>query len=84
MADDKTIIVDAGASIFQSKPDKKSHACLVQYSGTNIGRRYVIDQIDMSIGRSPDCDITVNEQKCFSTPRNMCDHWRRGLHSGSW
>ena len=62
MADDKTIIADAGSSIFQSKPDKKSHACLVQYSGTNIGRRYVIDQIDMVIGRSPECSITVNEQ----------------------
>ena len=29
---------------------------------TKNGRRYVIDQIDMVIGRSPECSITVNEQ----------------------
>ena len=60
MADDKTIIADPGSSIFNSP--KKSVACLVQYSGTNLGKRYVLDQKEMVIGRAPTVEIVVNEQ----------------------
>ena len=60
MADDKTIIADPGASIFN--PPKKSAACLVQYSGTNLGKRYVLDGAEMVIGRSPNVQIVINEQ----------------------
>ncbi len=60
MADDKTIIADPGSSIFN--PPKKSAACLVQYSGTNLGKRYVLDQKEMVVGRAPTVEIVVNEQ----------------------
>lgn len=60
MADDKTIIADPGSSIFNTP--KKSAACLVQYSGTNLGKRYVLDQKEMVVGRAPTVEIVVNEQ----------------------
>ncbi len=60
MADDKTIIADPGASIFN--PPKKTAACFVQYSGANLGKRYILDQKDMVVGRSPNVQIVVNEQ----------------------
>ncbi|MFW7377608.1 MAG: diguanylate cyclase [Oligoflexus sp.] len=60
MADDKTIIADPGASIFN--PPKKSAACFVQYSGTNLGKRYVLDDREMVVGRSPNVQIVINEQ----------------------
>lgn len=60
MADDKTIIADPGASIFN--PPKKSAACFVQYSGTNLGKRYVLDKPDIVVGRSPNVQIVINEQ----------------------
>lgn len=60
MADDKTIIADPGSSIFN--PPKKTAACLVQYSGTNLGKRYVLDQSEMTVGRAPTVDIVINEQ----------------------
>jgi diguanylate cyclase (GGDEF)-like protein len=60
MADDKTIIADPGASIFN--PPKKSAACFVQYSGTNLGKRYVLDEAEMVVGRSPNVQIVINEQ----------------------
>lgn len=60
MADDKTIIADPGASIFNQP--KKTAACFVQYSGANLGKRYVLDQKDMVVGRSPNVQIVVNEQ----------------------
>ncbi len=65
MADDKTIIADPGSSIFN--PPKKSAACLVQYSGTNLGKRYVLDQKEMTLGRAPTVDIVVNEQSVSRT-----------------
>ncbi len=65
MADDKTIIADPGSSIFN--PPKKSAACLVQYSGTNLGKRYILDQKEMTVGRAPTVDIVVNEQSVSRT-----------------
>lgn len=60
MADDKTVIADPGASIFN--PPKKAPACLVQYSGTNLGKRYVLEEKEMVVGRSPNVHIVINEQ----------------------
>ena len=60
MADDKTIIADPGASIFN--PPKKSSACFVQYSGSNLGKRYLLDRADIVVGRSPNVQIVINEQ----------------------
>lgn len=61
MADDKTIIADPGSSIF-NPPKRTTMACFVQYSGTNLGKRYVLEQEEMVIGRSPNVQIVINEQ----------------------
>ncbi|MGE0174267.1 MAG: diguanylate cyclase [Oligoflexales bacterium] len=61
MADDKTIIADpAGMTVFN--PPKRLRACLVQYNGTNLGKRYFLDTSDMVIGRAPNASIFINEQ----------------------
>jgi diguanylate cyclase (GGDEF)-like protein len=62
MADDKTIIADpSGVSVVKGGPIRKQ-ACLVQYNGTTLGRRYNIERNGMVCGRSPDVDIVVNEK----------------------
>ncbi len=60
MADDKTIITDPlNMTVFQ--PPTRKRACLVQYSGTTLGRRFILDDNDMTIGRSPDAKICIQE-----------------------
>lgn len=61
MADDKTIIADEN-TLNMLKAPKKVGACLVQYSGTNMGKRYVLSKDTMVVGRSPETDIVINEQ----------------------
>jgi diguanylate cyclase (GGDEF)-like protein len=73
MADEKTIIADPGSSIFN--PPKKSAACLVQYSGTNLGKRYILNQKEMVVGRAPTVEIVVNEQ---SVSRNHAQCLQQG------
>ena len=60
MADEKTIIADPGSSIFSAP--KRTASCLVQYSGNNLGKRYVLEKKEMVIGRAPTVEIVVNEQ----------------------
>lgn len=61
MVDDKTIIAEPlGLTTFQGPKNKKS--CFVQYSGQGLGRRYVLDRPEMTIGRSPENEIVINEQ----------------------
>lgn len=77
MADDKTIIADpSGMTIFN--PPKRSRACLVQYSGPNLGKRYILDEGKMDVGRAPNVNIVVNEQsvsrrhaRCYQTNGNI-------------
>ena len=70
MADDKTIIADvAGITILS--PAKRFRACLVQYSGANLGRRHLLDEQKMVVGRAPNVQIVINEQ-CVSRQHARC------------
>ena len=42
--DDKTIIADAGALAALANPPN-GKACLIQYSGTRVGKRYILDAV---------------------------------------
>ena len=44
------------------QPKTNNEACLVNVSGTDICRRWKLNQERMIIGRSADCDIMVDEQ----------------------
>jgi len=61
MSDDKTIIAD-GDALGLPKPQKKIQACLIQYSGKELGKRFQLDSDSMTIGRSGDVNILINEQ----------------------
>lgn len=61
MSDDKTIIADPSGMTIFAQP-RRNNACFVQYSGTDLGRRYNLDKPEMTIGRAPDSDIVINEQ----------------------
>lgn len=61
MADEKTIIAD-GAAISLFKGNKRLTACLVQYNGHQIGKRYLINKPQVVIGRAAEVDIVLNEQ----------------------
>ena len=61
MSDDKTIIAD-GSNLSLFKTQKRMAASLVQYNGTNLGKRYQISKPQVMIGRSPDVEIVINEQ----------------------
>jgi two-component system, cell cycle response regulator len=59
--DDKTIIADPG-NLTVFNPGNRSRACLVQYSGAKLGRRYPLDEPEVIIGRSTTATICINEQ----------------------
>ncbi len=59
--EDKTIIADS-ASMVNLAPQKKKQACLIQYSGSNLGKRYNLEKTEVSIGRIASADFFVNEQ----------------------
>jgi diguanylate cyclase (GGDEF)-like protein len=60
MTDEKTIIADnASATIFG--PSRRQKPCLVQYSGTDLGKRYQLDQPELTVGRNPSNPIVVHE-----------------------
>src|SRR4051794_8257628 len=60
MSDEKTIIADPNSMTFFKAPQAK-RACLVQYNGTKLGRRYPINERMMTIGRAPDVQISIPE-----------------------
>lgn len=60
MSDDKTIIAESpNLTILQSP--KRKNACLVQYSGAKLGKRYPLTEISNVVGRSPTVQIIINE-----------------------
>ena len=60
MSDEKTIIADSfNATIFS--PSSRPAACLVQYSGANLGRRYVLESADMIAGRADEATIQIKD-----------------------
>lgn len=60
MSDDKTIIAENPTLTLLSQV-KRKNACLVQYSGAKLGKRYpLIDQANV-VGRSPTVQIIINE-----------------------
>lgn len=72
MSNDKTIIAD-GSNLTLFKPAKRLVACLVQYNGTNLGKRFQINKPNIIIGRSPDADIVINEQS-VSRQHSKCSN----------
>ena len=57
MSDDKTIIAEFGT--FQ--PPKRKAACLIQYNGANLGKRYQLGEQKTVVGRTPESHLFVNE-----------------------
>lgn len=75
MSDDKTIVADAaGMSIMTSSP-RRMRACLVQYNGQNLGKRFPLDLTQMILGRSPRVSIVVNDK---SVSRIHAQAYRNG------
>ncbi len=61
MSDDKTIIAEPiGLTVFNAPKGKR--ACLVQYNGASLGKRYILDEPEVIAGRSPETGIVINEQ----------------------
>jgi diguanylate cyclase (GGDEF)-like protein len=61
MSDDKTIIADPGSFSILTNPAKKLQACLVQYSGAGLGKRHLLQDKEVTIGRSTAATIFLNE-----------------------
>jgi two-component system, cell cycle response regulator len=62
MSDDKTIIAENTAVSALNPKGGKKKACLVQYNGTHLGKRFLIEGSEVIAGRSPECKIVVAEQ----------------------
>jgi diguanylate cyclase (GGDEF)-like protein len=58
-SDEKTIITDGHPTIIQ--PANRKCACFIQYSGSALGRRYILDAAQVTIGRSPSTGIVIAE-----------------------
>ncbi len=60
MSDDKTIIAEnPNLTVLQGA--KRKNACLVQYSGAKLGKRYPLTETINVVGRSPTVQIIINE-----------------------
>lgn len=60
MSDDKTIIAETpNLTILQGS--KRKNACLVQYSGSKLGKRYPLTEKSNVVGRSPTVQLIINE-----------------------
>ena len=63
MSEEKTIIANAEDLRILQQPQKRSRACLVQYSGRAMGKRYPLEKPAQIIGRSPQkADIVIDDQ----------------------
>src|SRR5688500_12376283 len=60
MSDDKTIIADAANLTILQGP-KRKNACLVQYSGAKLGKRYPLTESTNVVGRSPTVQLVISE-----------------------
>ena len=60
MSDDKTIIAENPTLTLLSQV-KRKNACLVQYSGAKLGKRYPLTEATNVVGRSPTAQIIINE-----------------------
>lgn len=60
MSDDKTIIAESPNLTILQGP-KRKNACLVQYSGAKLGKRYPLTEPINVVGRSPTVQIMINE-----------------------
>jgi diguanylate cyclase (GGDEF)-like protein len=61
MSDDKTIIAEPGSFSVLTNPARRNQACLVQYSGAGLGKRYLLQEKEVSIGRATTATIFLNE-----------------------
>ncbi|MFK7825357.1 MAG: diguanylate cyclase [Oligoflexales bacterium] len=59
--EDKTVIAEISQIDLKPHRQKKSVASLVQYSGSALGKRYMLAGEKLTIGRSVDADITIGE-----------------------
>jgi diguanylate cyclase (GGDEF)-like protein len=60
VSEDKTVIANiANFTIVPTK--KKGTACLVQYNGSALGKRYPLDGKSFTLGRSTNAHITIGE-----------------------
>jgi diguanylate cyclase (GGDEF)-like protein len=66
MTEEKTIIADNVTAMLFA-PNRRQKACLVQYSGTDLGKRYNLDQPELTIGRNTGNPIVVHEQSVSRT-----------------
>lgn len=60
MSDDKTIIAENPTLTLLSQV-KRKNACLVQYSGAKLGKRYPLMDAANVVGRSPTVQMIINE-----------------------
>ncbi len=59
--DDKTIIAPLAQIRESENLKKKAIPSLVQYNGTHLGKRYLLDRLTVTLGRSLNADIAISE-----------------------
>lgn len=69
MSDDTTVITSMNELTVMNSD--RTYACLIQYSGANLGRRYILNSKQMIIGRADNADIIINE-KSISRQHARC------------
>ncbi len=61
MSDEKTIIASE-IQLTQYDQPGRQRACLVRYNGSDIGKRYILDETDMTMGRDADtCKLHISD-----------------------
>ncbi len=77
MSNDEKTIIGQPIDVLKS-PSRKKRACLVQYSGMRVGRRHILDENQMAIGRLETSSVSVQD------PSVSRKHAQLTLKSENW
>jgi diguanylate cyclase (GGDEF)-like protein len=72
-----TRVTTSKSKVFKRRPTRK-RACLIQYNGDALGRRYFFQAPEVTIGRAPgsgivvlDVSVSRDHAKCYVRPRTV-------------
>lgn len=87
---DVTTRVTTGKNRTYKRPPTRKRACLIQYNGDALGRRYFFDAPEVSIGRSPhngvvilDVSVSREHARCFAAT-NVVEIEDTGSRNGTF
>ncbi len=88
--DGATKIIDIHAKRHTTRAPMRGRACLIQYNGEALGRRFLLDAPEITLGRRPEADVFVSDESVsleharFFTNGDRVEIEDLGSHNGTF